>query len=146
MIEVRFFSTLREGRGKITPVPAGETVTAGNHLRRFETPSEEVAILLINGFHSKPENAVEDGDVISPFPEEESLQEAELFSRKGKPATRRANFCRFIEKGHCFLRRDGDVPPCMGPLHTADTYLGEHKRRIRHHAFGNVSGQCPGEI
>ena len=51
MIEVRFFSTLREGRGKITQVPA-----------------EEVAILLINGFHSKPADSVKDGDVILLFP------------------------------------------------------------------------------
>lgn len=80
------------------------------------------------------------------FPDEESLQEAELFSWKGKPVTRRTDFCRFIEEGHCFLRWDGDVSPCMGLLHTADTYLGKHKRRIWHHSFGNVSGQSLGEI
>ena len=80
------------------------------------------------------------------FPDEESLQEAELFSWKGKPVTRRTNWCRFIEEGHCFIRWDGDVSPCMGLLHTADTYLGDHRRRIRHHAFGNVSEQSLGEI
>ena len=68
MIEVRFFATLREGRGKITQVPAKEAATAGDLLRRFEIPTEEVAILLINGFHSKPEDSVKDGDVISLFP------------------------------------------------------------------------------
>ena len=68
MIEVRFFATLRDGRGKITQVPAKEAATAGDLLRRFEIPTEEVAILLINGFHSKPENPVKDGDVISLFP------------------------------------------------------------------------------
>jgi MoaA/NifB/PqqE/SkfB family radical SAM enzyme len=80
------------------------------------------------------------------FPDEKSLQEAELFSWKGKPATRRVNYCRFIEEGHCFIRWDGDVSPCMGLLHTADTYLGEHRRRIRHHSFGNVCGQSLDEI
>ena len=80
------------------------------------------------------------------FPDEKSLQEAELFSWKGKPVTRRANWCRFIEEGHCFIRWDGDVSPCMGLLHTADTYLGEHKRRIRHHSFGNVCAQSLSEI
>ena len=80
------------------------------------------------------------------FPDEESLQEAELFSWKGKPVTRRTNWCRFIEEGHCFIRWDGDVSPCMGLLHTADTYLGDHKRRIRHHSFGNVHEQSLGEI
>ena len=68
MIEVRFFATLRQGRGKITQIPAEEAACAGVILRRFEIPAEEVAILLINGFHSKPEDAVKDGDIISLFP------------------------------------------------------------------------------
>ena len=80
------------------------------------------------------------------FPDEESLQEAELFSWKGKPVTRRTDWCRFIEEGHCFIRWDGDVSPCMGLLHTADTYLGDHKRRIWHHSFGNVCEQSLDEI
>ena len=68
MIEVRFFATLRNGRGKITEIPAEEVSTAGDILRRFNIPAEEVAILLINGFHSKPEDSVGDGDIISLFP------------------------------------------------------------------------------
>ena len=80
------------------------------------------------------------------FPDERSLQEAELFSWKGKPVTRRVNWCRFIEEGHCFIRWDGDVSPCMGLLHTADTYLNDHKRRIWHHSFGNICEQSLSEI
>lgn len=68
MIEVRFFATLRNGRGKITEISAEEASTAGDILRRFDIPAEEVAILLINGFHSKPEDPVKDGDIISLFP------------------------------------------------------------------------------
>jgi len=68
MIEVRFFATLRDGRGKITEIPAAEASTAGDILRRFDIPAEEVAILLINGFHSKPGDPVKDGDIISLFP------------------------------------------------------------------------------
>ena len=68
MIEVRFFATLRQGRGKITEVSAEEVSTAGDILRRFDIPEEEVSILLINGFHSKPEDAVKDGDIISLVP------------------------------------------------------------------------------
>ena len=68
MIEVRFFATLREGRGKIAEVSAEEVTTASDILRRFSIPAEEVAILLINGFHSKPEDAVKDGDILSFFP------------------------------------------------------------------------------
>ena len=68
MIEVRFFATLRENRGKIAEVPAEEVDQAGDILRRFDIPAEEVAILLINGFHSKPDAPVHDGDVVSLFP------------------------------------------------------------------------------
>ena len=68
MIEVRFFATLRDGRGKVTQIHAEEASTAGDILRRFAIPAEEVAILLINGFHSKPEDPVKDGDIISLFP------------------------------------------------------------------------------
>ncbi|MBR4550086.1 MAG: MoaD/ThiS family protein [Oscillospiraceae bacterium] len=68
MIEVRFFATLREGRGKIAEIGAEEASTAGELIRRFDIPAEEVSILLINGFHSKPEDPVKDGDVISLFP------------------------------------------------------------------------------
>ena len=68
MIEVRFFATLRDGRGKVTELPAESVSTAGDILRRFDIEPEAVAILLINGFHSKPGDAVKDGDVISLFP------------------------------------------------------------------------------
>ena len=68
MIEVRFFATLRDGRGKIAQVPAEDVSSAGELLRRFDIPEEEVAILLINGFHSKPGDPVKDGDIISLFP------------------------------------------------------------------------------
>ena len=68
MIEVRFFSTLRDGRGKIAEVPGEAASSADDLLRRFDIPAEEVAILLINGFHSKPGDPVKDGDVVSLFP------------------------------------------------------------------------------
>ena len=68
MIEVRFFATLRDGRGKVIQVDAEKAAVAGDILRLCEIKPEEVAILLINGFHSKPEDPVKDGDVISLFP------------------------------------------------------------------------------
>ena len=49
MIEVRFFATLREGRGKITQVPAEEASTAGDLLRRFNIPADEVAFPPVGG-------------------------------------------------------------------------------------------------
>lgn len=80
------------------------------------------------------------------FPNEEHLNESELFSWKGVPAMRRANYCRFIEEGHCFVRWDGDIAPCMGLLHSAVTYLNEQKRTIWRHSFGNLRQQSLSEI
>lgn len=68
MIEVRVFATLRQGRDKITMMdPAGITC-AGDIIERLNIPVEEVSILLINGFHQKPETPVKDGDIVALFP------------------------------------------------------------------------------
>ena len=68
MIEVRLFATLREGRGKVQMLDAADITAAGDIIRRLEIPAEEVAILLINGFHQKPETEVKDEDIVSLFP------------------------------------------------------------------------------
>ena len=68
MIEVRLFATLRQGREKIYFFPSEEYKTAGELLKKLDIPEKEVAILLINGFHSKPDAAVKDGDIVSFFP------------------------------------------------------------------------------
>lgn len=68
MIEVRLFATLREGRGKVQMLDAADIDIAGDIIRRLEIPAEEVAILLINGFHQKPETPVKDGDIVAIFP------------------------------------------------------------------------------
>lgn len=68
MIEVRLFATLREGRGKIVMLPPEEFPDAAAVIRHLEIPEEEVAILLVNGFHQKPEHPVKDGDILAIFP------------------------------------------------------------------------------
>ena len=68
MIEVRLFATLREGRGKVQMLDAADFSTAGDIIRHLDIPVEDVAILLINGFHKKPENPVKDGDIVALFP------------------------------------------------------------------------------
>ena len=68
MIEVRLFATLREGRGKILMLDATDFPDAGSIIRHLDIPAEEVAILLINGFHQKPEMPVKDGDIVAIFP------------------------------------------------------------------------------
>lgn len=68
MIEVRVFATLRQGRQKISMLPAEQFSNAGDILHCLNIPREEVSILLINGFHKKPEDPVKDGDVVALFP------------------------------------------------------------------------------
>ena len=53
--------------------PAAQTgavasACAGDILDRMNIPQEEVSILLINGFHHKPESEVKDGDIVALFP------------------------------------------------------------------------------
>ena len=68
MIEVRLFATLRQGRGKVFSLEAANYKCGKDILKEFQIPEDEVAIFLINGFHSKPEDPVKDGDVIALFP------------------------------------------------------------------------------
>lgn len=68
MIEVRLFATLRQGRGKVQMLPATDFATAGDIIRHLDIPAEEVAILLVNGFHKKPDQEVKSGDVVAIFP------------------------------------------------------------------------------
>lgn len=68
VIEVKLFATLREGREKISFLDAADFKTAKDILNHFAIAEEEVAILLINGRHSKVVNEVKDGDVLALFP------------------------------------------------------------------------------
>lgn len=68
MIEVRLFATLRQGRGKVQMLESEQFACAGDIIRHLQIPAEEVAILLINGFHQKPETPVKDGDIVALFP------------------------------------------------------------------------------
>ena len=68
MIEVRLFATLREGRGKVQHLNAADFSVAGDIITPLDIPAEEVAILLVNGFHKKPDEPVKAGDVVAIFP------------------------------------------------------------------------------
>lgn len=68
MIEVRLFATLREGRGKIRMLESSGFATAADILRHLDIPTQEVAILLVNGFHKKPDQEIKDGDIVALFP------------------------------------------------------------------------------
>ena len=68
MIEVRLFATLRQGRQKVYQVEAGSVNTVQDIMDVVDVPRSEVNIMLINGFHQKPETVVKDGDIVSLFP------------------------------------------------------------------------------
>lgn len=68
MIEVRLFATLRNGRGKILQMDASQFSSGTQILQYLQIPREEVAIFLINGFHSKPDDPIKDGDILAVFP------------------------------------------------------------------------------
>ena len=68
MIEVRLFATLRQGRQKVYQVESDSVSTVQDIMDAVDVPRSEVNIMLINGFHQKPETEVKDGDIVSLFP------------------------------------------------------------------------------
>ncbi|MBQ8216954.1 MAG: MoaD/ThiS family protein [Oscillospiraceae bacterium] len=68
MIEVRLFAGLREGRQKIYQMDNTDIACVQDVMDLLNIKRSEVNILLINGFHQKPETEVKDGDVVSLFP------------------------------------------------------------------------------
>ena len=68
MIEVRLFAGLRQGRQKIYQMEPESVKTVQDIMDVLHIRRSEVNILLINGFHQKPETEVKDGDLVSLFP------------------------------------------------------------------------------
>ena len=68
MIEVRLFAGLRQGRQKIYQMEPDSVKNVQDIMDRLNIQRSEVNILLINGFHQKPETEVKDEDIVSLFP------------------------------------------------------------------------------
>ena len=68
MVEVRLFAGLRQGRQKIYQMEPDSVKNVQDIMDVLSIDRKEVNILLINGFHQKPETAVKDGDIVSLFP------------------------------------------------------------------------------
>lgn len=68
MIEVRLFAGLREGRGKIIMMEPESVSNVQDIMDKLNIQRKEVNILLINGFHQKPDTEVKDKDIVSLFP------------------------------------------------------------------------------
>ena len=54
--------------GKVFELETGSVNTVLDVMAHFSIRREEVNILLVNGFHQKPEFELKDGDVVSLFP------------------------------------------------------------------------------
>ena len=68
MVEVRLFAGLRQGRQKVYQMEASSVKNVQDIMDALNIQRSEVNILLINGFHQKPETAVKDEDIVSLFP------------------------------------------------------------------------------
>ena len=68
MIEVRLFAGLRAGRDKVIMMEPGSVACVQDIMDLLNIQRSEVNILLINGFHQKPETPVKDEDIVSLFP------------------------------------------------------------------------------
>ena len=68
MIEVRLFAGLRQGRQKVYQMEPGSVKNVQDIMDVLSIQRKEVNILLINGFHQKPETEVKDEDIVSLFP------------------------------------------------------------------------------
>ena len=68
MVEVRLFAGLRQGRQKIYHMESDSVKNVQDIMDVLNIQRSEVNILLINGFHQKPETPVKDEDVVSLFP------------------------------------------------------------------------------
>ena len=68
MVEVRLFAGLRQGRQKIYQMETGSVSTVQDVMDVLNIQRSEVNILLVNGFHQKPETELKDEDIVSLFP------------------------------------------------------------------------------
>ena len=68
MVEVRLFAGLRQGRQKVYQMEPDSIKNVQDIMDVLNIQRSEVNILLINGFHQKPETEVKDEDIVSLFP------------------------------------------------------------------------------
>ncbi|HCT63491.1 MAG TPA: molybdopterin synthase sulfur carrier subunit [Erysipelotrichaceae bacterium] len=68
MIEVRLFANFRDNRDKKVFLNANDFSDVQQILDHIGIKNEEVAILLVNGIHSKAEMRLKDEDIVALFP------------------------------------------------------------------------------
>lgn len=67
-IKIRFFATLREGRGKKTILDIEDEITPRKIFKMFGIKHEDVVMLLINGRDGNFDKSLMHNDVVSIFP------------------------------------------------------------------------------
>ena len=67
-IRVKLFATLREGRGKEVIIEASENARVYEILDSIKIDMKDVAILLVNGRDGKPDQELNENDLLSIFP------------------------------------------------------------------------------
>lgn len=64
----------------------------------------------------------------------------------GQKVLRSSRSCRFINEGHCFVKYDGKVSPCMPMLRNGVVFWRGKARQINRHFFGDLSEMGLAEI
>lgn len=132
---LRQFNVLREGSGVklgVTFVISPENIGELDSINAF---ADAFSVDEINLSHMIP------GE---PVRKEETLYDRTDISvgkmRRYAPGndTAEEDTCPFIRSNSVFVRRDGEVIPCMQLLHECDTYLYEEKRHISAFSYGNI--------
>ncbi len=68
MLEVRLFASFRDNRDKKVFLDANDFSNVQQILDHIGIKREEVAILLVNGIHSKADMRLKDEDIVALFP------------------------------------------------------------------------------
>jgi len=67
-IKVKLFATLREGRFREQILNMKENSRVIDIVRKYNIPSEEIAICLVNGRNADQLQSLKTGDIVSLFP------------------------------------------------------------------------------
>lgn len=68
MLEIRFFTTLRDNKGNIVKIPFYQDITGVQLLKIFNISQDQVSIFLVNRFHRSLDTKLCDDDIILIFP------------------------------------------------------------------------------
>ena len=65
---IKLFASLREGRFDSRPCDLSDGATVQDALDSLDISAAEAAILFLNGRHTRPEQALAEGDSLAVFP------------------------------------------------------------------------------